>query len=190
MAVDGVGARREPIDAWVASAQAGNRDALEFFLEAIEHRVYTLAWRLVGDAALAEDVAQEALLKICRSLGKYRCGGNLWGWIYRIVVNQAHDLRRSLEARHEIGEAEAPPLALHYDPVRREQAWRVMEAMRVLTEKERQALVLIDIEGLTSPEASSILGCLAITVRTRAAQARKKLRRELARYYPELKDDL
>jgi DNA-directed RNA polymerase specialized sigma24 family protein len=43
-------------------------------------------------------------------------------------------------------------------------------------------------EGLTSREAAAALGCLAITVRTRAAHARKKVRRELSRYYPELKE--
>jgi RNA polymerase sigma-70 factor (ECF subfamily) len=88
-----------------------------------------------------------------------------------------------------VGEVEPPP-ASGYDPVRREQARRLSEAMGVLTEKERQALVLIDLEGFSSREAAQVLGCLAITARTRAAQARKKLRRELARYYPELKEDV
>jgi RNA polymerase sigma-70 factor (ECF subfamily) len=186
--VDAVRVCREPIEAWVAAAQAGSRDALEFVLEAIEHRVYILAWRLTGDPALAEDVAQETLLKICRNLNQYRCGTNLWAWIYRIVVNQAHDLRPSRHVSTDVVAAE-PVSDAEYDPVRQEQVRRVMEAMRVLTPRERQALVLIDIEGLSSREASRILGCLAITARTRAAQARKKVRRELVRYYPELKED-
>ena len=63
-----------------------------------------------------------------------------------------------------------------------------MEAMEAHSEKERAAVVLIDIEGFTSAEAARILGCLSITARTRAAQARKKVRRALSRYYPELRE--
>ena len=189
-AVNVADATHEPIEGWLAAAQAGDRPALEFFLEAIEQRVYTLAWRLVGDRALAEDVSQEALLKICRNLGQFTPGTNLWGWIYRIVVNQAHDVRRRRSARHEVEEEIEIPEAAAYDPVRREQIRRVMEAMCVLTPKERHALVLIDIEGFTSGEAAKVLGCLAITARTRAAQARRKVRRELCRYYPELEEQL
>jgi RNA polymerase sigma-70 factor (ECF subfamily) len=177
----------EPLEGWVASAQAGDRDALEFFLEAIEQRVYTLAWRLLGDRALADDAAQESLLKICRNLDGYTLGTNLRAWIYRIVVNQVHDVRRSRGAVREV----CPPEALaasDYDPARRQQLQRVMEALGVLTPKEREALVLIDIEGFSSKEAARALGCLAITARTRAAQARKKVRQQLIRYYPELKD--
>ena len=185
-AMNTASAGREPIEGWLAPARAGDREALEFFLKAIEQRVYTLAWRLLGNRALAEDVSQDALLKICRSLDQFTPGTNLWGWIYRIVVNQAHDARRRLAARNEVEEAE--PETAGYDPVRREQMRRVMEAMRVLTQKERNALVLIDIEGFTSREAAKVLGCLAVTARTRAAQARSKLRGELSRYYPELKE--
>ena len=62
--------------------------------------------------------------------------------------------------------------------------------MGVLSEKERQALVLTEIEGFTSVEAARVLGTLAITVRVRAGQARKKLRRALSHYYPELREDV
>jgi len=173
-----------PLDELVGAAQAGDRAALEALLERIERRVYRLAFRLVGDAGLAEDVAQEALLKICRRLSQYRRSMNFLGWTYRIVVNQAHDSRRSASRLPQLDRG-APG---SFDPERQEQLRRVMEALKVLSEKERAALVLIDIEGLSSREAANAMGCLAITARTRAAQAREKMRRVLSRYYPELRE--
>ncbi len=169
----------------VSAARAGDRLALEALLESIERRVYLLAYRLIGEPASAEDVAQDVLWKICGRLDQY-AGSNFWGWVYRIVVNQVHDHRRAA------GPAPAELLGLaapvDYHPARQEQWRRVMEAMRVLTEKERAALVLTEIEGFSSREAARVLGCLPITVRVRAAHARQKVRRALSRYYPELRE--
>jgi RNA polymerase sigma-70 factor, ECF subfamily len=127
-------------------------------------------------------------LKICRRLDQYRGGASFLGWVYRITVRQAHDWRRSAgPATLELPEVMA---VSGLDAAREEQLRRVEEAMRVLSEKERQALVLTEIEGFTSVEAARILGTLAITVRVRAAQARKKLRRALSHYYPELREEV
>jgi RNA polymerase sigma-70 factor (ECF subfamily) len=168
----------------VAAARAGDRASLDTLLETIERRVYGFAWRLTGNPSAAEDVAQEALFKVCRKLDQYR-GGSFLGWVYRIVVRQAADWRRSAgPAALELAEEPVPGL----DAERAEQLRRLTEAMRVLSEKERQALVLLQIEGFTALEAARVLGCLAITVRVRASQARKKLRRALSRWYPELRE--
>jgi RNA polymerase sigma-70 factor (ECF subfamily) len=189
-ASDAIRTSQDPLEPWLVSARAGDREALEFFLEAIDQRVFILAWRLLGDPVMAEDASQEALWKICRNLERYQVGTNLWGWIYRIVLNQVHDLRRSRMARRESAPEAAAgvPSRTTYDPERSEQLRRVVDAMAALTNRERDALVLIDIEGFSSGEAAKILGCLAITARTRAAQARRKVRRELSRFYPELKE--
>jgi RNA polymerase sigma factor (sigma-70 family) len=63
-----------------------------------------------------------------------------------------------------------------------------MQAMKSLTPRERDALVLTDIEGYSSKEAGRILGCLPMAVRTRASAARKKVRERLSRIYPELQE--
>lgn len=180
----------EHVVALVLASRSGDRAALEALLILIERRVYTLAYRLMGDAAAAEDVAQDVFLKICRQIGRYRGGGgNFWPWVYRIVVNQVHDHRRA-ESRQPGStfalETISGPELLH--PARDEQHRRVLAAMNGLTGKERTALVLIDVEGFSSTEAARILGCWSVTARTRAAQARKKIRRALSRYYPELRE--
>lgn len=176
------GATPDALEKLLIVARQGDRIALEEFLQHIETRVYSFAWRLVGNPSDAEDVTQETLLKICRNLSRYNVGTNLWAWIHRIAVNQAHDYRRSRRCVADRG----PEPAHSFDPAHDEKWRHVQEALQLLTDKEREALILIEIEGYTSGEASVILGCLAITVRTRAAQARKKARRYLRRYYPEI----
>lgn len=174
-----------PAESLILAARDGDRVALGELLSTIERRVYALSYRLMGNPTAAEDLAQEALLKVCRYIGRYREGSSFWGWIYRIVVNQARDFyRRSRPESSECPEVPVPP---DVDPVRGEQLRHVMQAMSRLTARERAALVLLDIEGYSSREAAAILGCLAITARTRAAQARKKVRQELSHRYPELR---
>jgi len=188
MAQAAAGEAAEPLAGLVAAASAGDRAALETLVETMERRVYTLAFRLVGDRAGAEDVAQEALWKVCQRLSQFRQSGNFWGWVYRIVLNQAHDHHRAgAREKVEIPEVTAPET---YNPAREEQLRRAMAAMKVLSQKERAALVLIDLDGYSSREAARMMGCLDITARARAAQARKKVRRELSRYYPELREGI
>jgi RNA polymerase sigma-70 factor (ECF subfamily) len=175
----------ERLEALIRAAVAGDRSALEGVLASVERRVYLLSWRLVGDSSAAEDISQEVLLKLARHLGRYRPGTNLWGWIYRIVVNQVHDYRKSVRVMPETPMPMPVPVS---DPDRQEQLERVEAALAILTPKEREAVILLDVEGYSSREAASIAGTLAITVRTRAAHARMKLRRYLSRYYPELKE--
>ncbi|MCP5117326.1 MAG: RNA polymerase sigma factor [bacterium] len=176
-----------PPEELILAARDGHRPSLEELLTSIERRVYALAYRLTGNRAAAEDLSQEALLKVCRHIGRYRTGSSFWGWVYRIVVNQARDNYR--KAKPEVGEPSELAVEPDVDPVRGEQLRLVMRAMSCLTGRERAALVLIDIEGYSGREAAAVLGCLAITARTRAAQARKKVRRVLSRHYPELRED-
>jgi RNA polymerase sigma-70 factor (ECF subfamily) len=166
----------------IQAAVEGDRGALEEVLMAVERRVFTFAWRLSGDREAAEDITQEVLLKIASHLDRYRPGSNLWAWIHRIVVNQVHDHRRGLRRELPLEEANAPG----YQPELEQQLARLQQALGVLTPKEREALILLDVEGYTSREAAAIVGSLSITVRTRAAHARRKVRRYLSQYYAEL----
>jgi len=174
----------QPLSGLMAAAQAGDRAALGSLLMTVERPLYRFVYRLMGNAAAAEDITQETLLKVCQNLHRYREQGQFQAWVYKIAANQARDAIRRGHTWDEVEDTavEGP------DPGRVEQFRHVMIAMRVLTEKERAALVLIEIEGYDSREAGRILGCLAITARTRAAHARKKIRRELSPYYPELGD--
>ena len=175
---------RTQLERLVSEACGGDRAALDRFLSLIQVRVFTFAFRLTGNNATAEDISQEAMFRVCCNLDRYKSGTNLWGWIYRITMRLAYDLHRRKERFATLEETTRH--AVEDDVERREQMRHVLEAMTVLTEKERTALVLIDMEGMTCREAAAVMGCLNITARTRAAHARKKLRHELSGRYPEL----
>ncbi len=174
----------QPLSNVVVAAQGGDRAAWGSLLMTVERPLYRFLYRLLGNPADAEDVTQETLLKVCQSLPRYREQGQFQAWVFKIAANQARNTKRRARTWDE---AEDSAVEGH-SPERDEQLGHVMAAMQILTEKERAALVLIDIEGYDSRETGRILGCLAITARTRAAQARKKIRRELTRFYPELED--
>jgi RNA polymerase sigma-70 factor (ECF subfamily) len=123
-----------PSDDLLARARDGSRSALGEVLSIIERRVYTLAFRLACDPVAAEDLAQEALLKVCRHIGRYRIGSNFWGWVYRIVVNQARDIHRARKPT--VPEIEEPAVPPNQDPVRSDQLRHVMLAMRSLTHRD------------------------------------------------------
>src|SRR5436190_14680003 len=78
----------------VASAKAGDKAAFEELVSQTHRRVYTLAYRLVGDRFDAEDVAQEAYLRMFRGLSGFREEARFETWMYRIVTNSAINLLR------------------------------------------------------------------------------------------------
>jgi RNA polymerase sigma-70 factor (ECF subfamily) len=179
--------QRNCLERLVADACAGDRAALDRFLSLIQLRVFTFAFRLTGDHATAEDISQDALFRVCCKLDRYRPGTNLWAWIYRITVRLACDLHRRQDCFTALRDTSSHTVEDNMET--REKMRHVLEAMTILTEKERVALVLIDMEGMTCGEAAAVMGCLKITARTRAAQARKRLRHALSGRYPELEKE-
>ena len=148
--------------------------------------------RLVGDAE-AEDVAQEAFVKISRSLDGFRGESRLSTWIYRIATNAALDhLRRpstKLFSRQEQGadEGDGPdddPLVdgapLHDTLlIRKEMTDCIRGLVNDLPENYRTVLVLADLEGFTNAEIGDVLGLSLDTVKIRLHRARLQLKKSM-----------
>lgn len=166
----------------VECARAGGADAMEPLLRAIEQRVFLFCYRIVANAATAEDAAQETLWRVCLHLGRFQANTNFWAWVYRIALRQCQTELRKRRFEPLPPEIRAPGSAA----ASHERFDLVVKALAGLTEKERAALVLMDIEGYNSREAARIMGCLSITARTRAAAGRKKAREALLPHFPEL----
>ena len=180
--------------ALVARSQRGDRDAFAALIERHASAVLTVAWRIVGDRHLAEDVAQDTFLAAFRALPGFRAEARFSTWLYRIAVNRCHDVLRSraadrtidLAPRHEDAEASEPAgtSALHRTPeeqlLEKQRASQVSEALRQLAPLYREAFVLKHIEGLSYDEMSAVLGVDGGTLRMRVYKARQELSRELA----------
>lgn len=174
-----------PLEQVVRRLRAGEREAFADLMALTEARVLALAWRILGDRHLAEDAAQETYLRVFRSLDSYRLGERFEAWLVRIAVHVCYDLARkrgprpvevaSLEALP--GEAAEAEAAILLDQRRA----LIRRALATLPPGERIALVLRDLEGLTSEEVARILGLRPATVRSQVASARAKVQAHCAR---------
>jgi len=170
--------------ALIASVKRGDPGSREALYHRYKRRVYGLALRIVGPPD-AEEVAQEAFIRIFRGLPKFRGDAALSTWIYRLAVNAALSHRsrrppvaepldaRALEASL-AGQAAAP---FDGDAVLR---GRLERALARLPVGYRTVIVLHDVEGLEHEEIAGVLGCHVGTSKSQLHKARARLREMLA----------
>ena len=165
----------EPALAVRQSAVAGDEGAFEQLVREHQRWVLSLAWRLTGNKADAEDVAQEAFLRLHRSSVS---GEEAGPWMRRVVVNLCIDMARKnirvmpMPGRELISQAPSPETDVRLS----EEHERLRIALQRLSRRERAALVLRDIEGLSTAEVAATMGTAEPTVRVQIARARLKLR--------------
>ncbi len=171
---------------WIEAARAGDLAAFDQLMRQYERLVLVTAYRLLGNLEDAKDASQEVFLRLYRNLRKLRNDDNVSGWLYRVTVNVCHDLRRRrpletpVEEALEIAAAEADPQQAAAETERR----RALElSLRLLSERERAAVVLRDLEGLSTEEVARAMGSTEATVRSHISQARMKMRGFLERYF-------
>ncbi|HWC97698.1 MAG TPA: sigma-70 family RNA polymerase sigma factor [Candidatus Sulfopaludibacter sp.] len=167
------------------AAAAGDLAAFELLMRQHERLVLVTALRLLGNMADAQDVSQEVFLRLYKNLGKLE-SHHVAGWLYRVTVNASHDLRRRRPAADPMECAATIP-ALGNDPQQdatEAERRRVLEmSLRMLSEKERAALVLRDLQGLSTEEVARALGSSEATVRSQVSKARIKVKDFVERYF-------
>jgi RNA polymerase sigma-70 factor, ECF subfamily len=181
-AMDGPDERRDT----VAAARAGDLEAFELLMRQHERLVLATALRLTGNMEDAQDISQEVFLRLYKNLGKVQAANALPAWLYRVTVNACHDLRRRKPASSPV-EMAAELVASGMDPqtnLTRAERRRALEmSLRILPEKERAALVLRDLEGLSTEEVARALGSSEATVRSQVSKARAKVHDFVERYF-------
>jgi RNA polymerase sigma-70 factor (ECF subfamily) len=164
----------------VRRGDAGSREAL---YHRYKRRVYALAVRIAGSLE-AEEVAQEAFIRIFRGIEKFRGDAALSTWIYRLAVNAAlsHRARRGAALAQtqlaSTGAAEDTDRNAGVEPVRGDAVLRARleKALSQLPAGYRTVIVLHDVEGLEHEEVAAILGCHIGTSKSQLHKARAKLR--------------
>jgi RNA polymerase sigma-70 factor (ECF subfamily) len=163
--------------------ELGRERAFAAFVAAHRDRAVGMAWRLLGgDGAAAEDVAQEAFARAFRALGSFREEAKLSTWFYRILVNEVQRHRRWRWVRERFGgampeDAEDPKPAAAGDPALRA---RVADAIASLPRGQREAFVLVHLEGLSLREAGEATGRATGTIKSHLHRALRTLREQLA----------
>jgi RNA polymerase sigma-70 factor (ECF subfamily) len=143
-------------------------------------RIFVQIYRIVGNVADAQDLTQEAFIKALQRQDQLKDEQKAAHWLSRIATNTAIDfLRRSGRATYcemekaPEGHAESPEQLL----LRSEQRNYLADGLRLLSARERAALLLRDVEGLPAEEVARRLDCSKATVRSHIANARTKFRR-------------
>ena len=164
----------------VLQSQQGDRNAFGELVRCHHPGVLNVVYRMCGDAALAEDSAQETFLQAWLHITSYRPQSSLRNWMYRIAVNTALDaLRRRSEET-----IEDEKIMLITDPVpgpemvliQKERSSLIQQAMQSLPEAARSVIVLREVGGLSYAEIASLLDIPMGTVMSRLNYARNRLR--------------
>ena len=165
----------------IAAAQSGDTAAFGRLVELHQQRVFRTARAILGNDADAQDAAQEAFLRAFRHLASFDPKRDMAAWLYRLTVNVCRDMVRR---RPDEGIAEIDSQVLvARDPgpfetaALQEQRDLTRRAIARLPYKERAAITLRDLEGLTTAEVAGALGTTQATVRSQVSAARAKLRR-------------
>ena len=168
----------------IGRAKGGDVGAFEALAEAHANRLYAVALRFLGDGREAEDVLQETLLRAWRGIRRFEGRAMVFTWLYRIAVNESN---RALERRQRRREnvpvdeqAIEVPAPSRDGPAghleRRELREALQLAISQLSVPCRTALVLRDIEGLSTREAAEIAGVGEAAFKSRLHQARLTVR--------------
>lgn len=151
-------------------------------------RVFLQIYRIVGNVADAQDLTQEAFIKALQRQEQLKDLEKAAHWLSRIASNTAIDfLRRNGRVNFsDLEDLPEPVLRSREESVeqrmlRSENRERLEAGLEVLTERERAALVLRDVEDLPAEEVAERLNCSKATVRSHIANARVKLRRYFER---------
>ena len=139
-------------------------------------QVLRTAFRVLGNWADAEDIAQEVFLRLHRHGLRFSNEASLGAWIYRVTVNLCIDRSRTAKSAAEIPDATSSEISAETALIRKQQKQRLMSALAALPVRERTAVVLREIEELSTAEVAAALGTTEGTVRSQVAKGIAKLR--------------
>ena len=176
-------------EALMARAAAGDLAAFNDVVVAYQDFLFAVVVRVVGDREAAADAVQDAFLHAWRNVRSYR-GGLVRGWLARIALNAATDVLRRRKRRPSEPYPEwedddwQPPSGPATDPdhevTRRARGRALAAALLTITDDQRRAIVLYDVDGFDYPEIAQMTGVSLGTVKSRIHRGRLALRECLA----------
>lgn len=180
----------------VERVKRGDMRAFEMLVVKYQRRIERLIGRMVRDADLVQDIAQESFIRAYRALPQFRGESAFYTWLYRIAVNTAkkalmdrkrdplvlessmavsEDGEETSRIENELSDGATPEAML----ASKEIAAAVNSAIDALSEELRQAITLREIEGLSYEEIAEVMNCPIGTVRSRIFRAREAIAAQL-----------
>ena len=181
----------------LAVARDGNKDAFGYLIERYQPMAEDIAQRMVGNAFIAQELAQEAVLQAYLSLDHLRNDGRFASWLYGITLNVCRTYLRS--QRLEVCSLEALMGGMFIDPAllsggvgdplaiaeEHEAAQAILRSVYALSPAEREATLLFYYAQFRLSEIALILGISVVAVKGRLHKARKQLKEDLSPWFNE-----
>ena len=176
----------------VERVQRGDKRAFDLLVLKYQHKILGLIVRFVRDPHEAQDVAQEAFIKVYRALANFRGDSQFYTWLYRIAINTAKNYlvargRRPpesdisaedaefMDGDHDLKDIESPERLMLRDEIEA----TVHRAIAALPEDLRTALTLREFDGLSYEDIAAVMQCPVGTVRSRIFRAREAVDKAL-----------
>lgn len=171
-------------------SKSGNIDAFELLIENYQKKVFNIAYRVIGNYDDANDLAQEVLIRIFKSIGGFREQSSFSTWVYRITTNVCLDeLRRrknkkviSLDEDIQFEDSDIKRQVVSGDPTPEEIAEEketkdiIHRAINKLSDEHKVVIVLRDLQGFSYEEIARVTKCPEGTVKSRINRARQALK--------------
>lgn len=167
-----------PDEMLATAAAIGDRAAFATLVARHYDRIHGLAWRLTGVKAEAEDLTQDICAALPTKLRNWRGEAKFTTWLYRVVVNAAHDLRRRQQTRARASQGWGDWELARQDEIAVEaeaKGW-LAQAMTALSPELRDTVALVLGEEMTQAEAGLVLGVSEGTIAWRMSDVKKRLR--------------
>ena len=167
----------------IARVIAGDRLAGRTLYDTHAPRVYSLAYRLSGDAEKAREFTQDTFIRAFSRLSQFRGDAAFSTWLHRIVVTIVSNARRSeIRTSREVALDEASSIEVTASEAEPDLKECIARAVENLSEAYRMTLIMHDVEGYTHAEIAAVLGVPEGTCKSRLSAARAQLRHELAAF--------
>jgi RNA polymerase sigma-70 factor (ECF subfamily) len=170
----------------IEGCQRGDAEAFRALFEKHKDMVYSVALRYCGDAAAAQDIAQDTFVKLFSTVAGFRGDSTFEAWLYRMVVNNCFDHKRRTRRltpllSDVLAALRTPDVSVLDEVLRSEMSAHVKSVVESLAPDQRMVIVLRYTQGLSYDEIAEILGCASGTVASRLNRAHKVLQRRLSR---------
>lgn len=171
----------------IRKSKNGDLEAFELLVRRYQNKVYTVAYRFLGNHADASDLAQEVFLRLYQALPRFRGESSLMTWLYRVTANACRDEIRRQQRHHVVsldGEAgsnyiyaisQAPGRSPSPEEVVEQKEFNevVQQCLSDLSGEHRLVLVMREVQGMSYEEISDVLNCSLGTVKSRLSRARQ-----------------
>ena len=164
----------------------GNRGACEQIYRLFQRPAYTLAYRICQCPDMAQDVVQDAFITLFKRIGQFRGDSPFWGWLRKVVVNQALTAlrRKPRELSFELAPEQSSGPESHF---RIQDTLDANQLLRQLSDEDRTVVWLHDVEGYNHREIGQMMNKTESYSKTRLSRARKSLQDylQVGSEYPE-----